>query len=489
MKEAKLKYIIIFLSLQILFSISAVCQKQTSIEFDKFRVGENSSKDSTTIGFTCKGKLKTNHTVEFEFLELENFKINPPKYLKSTITRSNHVMFSITKEDLKQPSIYKYKLNYRKGCKTTRPDNDFIYGFPLKSKFEQKTLLHKNGNDEINFPKTENDTVFATREGIISDISDEGQIEIQHIDCTYALYSNLKKNSSFFEIGESIRLGMPLAIIDNKNLSLSLYFYSDKNPEERISKNNTIKVGLPIQIYKPNLNRDRFLSANKSYSLINPKRITYSEMTGSEGISFSEQIEIFDTINFCHKQNNGKRKCGTFKFIGNKLFMIKDSLATGESVYNAQTKSIKDEYINPEGKVYIKATEREYGWPSRTIEGFAIFRDEFENVIHQDKINIIEEFISIPELVIEKTNSFIFKPINNSKYEEIKIEGLEFKILKFLLLCHNSNTSKKVYKGWRGLSSWTLSKYIRFHSKDYNIIFNLSVKPKFISQKLEGKNK
>ena len=223
-------------------------------------------------------------------------------------------------------------------------------------------------------------------------------------------------------------------------------------------------------------------------SLTNAPKMIYREGFGNHGTSFSERIIIFDTLNYCQTWNYRNKKCGIFKFMGDKLLLLEDS-----SILKVQTKKIDDDYINPNGEIRFTAfVENENDWFGESMVGNVILRDKYGNLLYKDELNIINEELIIPELTILEAASleFVYSKYREEEFNKMIFTGREFKIFKHLLLCHKSKTSKKMSNNRINHYHWgegpNLGKTITIPQEGFNVVLSLGVKPKFVSYKLEA---
>ena len=233
----------------LLFNVSYSQQKPLEISYKR--------NDDRSIDFSFKKKNPGVTYVIVTFNILENAK-NSTVYRKNIKGFSGNLLKLEPINDKKGIS-FSYSYRYFTGSSKAKPNEKFNYVLPFKNGSQIKVLdlnyLGKRfGNSEpknwksIQFLAKPNDTVYASRKGVVVEIKNEysednssefsyknraNYIIIQHADGTLAKYGVLKKNSIMIKLGDNVFPHTPIAVVgtydkpENSQLRFEVY-YLDK---------------------------------------------------------------------------------------------------------------------------------------------------------------------------------------------------------------------------------------------------------------------
>ncbi len=102
---------------------------------------------------------------------------------------------------------------------------------------------------EINFKMAAGDSIFACKEGVVSEIkTNEGYsyIEIFHSDGTFAKYENINKLKTWVKEGSKITSGQVLAAVGNNQANPTLNFTLYYVDEKKLDSDNNYSYLIPI---------------------------------------------------------------------------------------------------------------------------------------------------------------------------------------------------------------------------------------------------
>ena len=103
----------------------------------------------------------------------------------------------------------------------------FPYAFPVKK--DSKVMLAMDRRERVKtlrFRMEVGDTVYATRSGMACSVYDPRILLVYHQDHTFAAYLTMR--TCFVVPGESVQVGQPVGIANEKGVSIS-FFFLDEN--------------------------------------------------------------------------------------------------------------------------------------------------------------------------------------------------------------------------------------------------------------------
>tara|TARA_R110000868_G_scaffold61955_1_gene187739 strand:- start:600 stop:1541 length:942 start_codon:yes stop_codon:yes gene_type:complete len=236
---------------------------------------ERNPDNSVTFSYTKKSPGST--YIILKFKELTN---TSSSTIRRTINGRSGRLTTLKPMDPKSGIGFSYSYTFIDGNSRAKPETDFKYILPFKDgkKITVRTLNYlgkKFGNTEpknwasFQFLAEPNDTVYASRKGMVVKIVDEfnsdltaeynfknksNYIIIEHEDGTLARYGVLKKNSIMVKLGSKVYPLTPLAIAgsydkpENSQLRFSVY-YLDPDILELNNNKSTLKNQKHYYIY------------------------------------------------------------------------------------------------------------------------------------------------------------------------------------------------------------------------------------------------
>jgi len=244
------KILFFFLSISF-FTLSSYCQqKPVEITFKR--------NDDKSIDFYFKKTSPGSTYIIVNFNRLENAKTKP--IIKKTVKGFTGNLLKLEPYDDKKSINFSYTYSYILGNSKAKVESQFKYVLPFKHGKEVQVhdlnyLGEKFGNAEpknfksIQFLTSPNDTVYASRKGLVVEIKNEysedttteysyknkaNHIIIEHEDGTLAKYGVLKKNSILVKVGDKVYPSKPIAIAgtydkpENSQLRFEVYFLDNE---------------------------------------------------------------------------------------------------------------------------------------------------------------------------------------------------------------------------------------------------------------------
>lgn len=213
--------------------------------------------DDKTIDFYYNKTSPGSTFIIVNFNRLENAKSQP--IIKKTVKGFTGNLIKLEPYDERKGINFSYSYSYQLGTSKAKVENKFKYVLPFKHGKEVHALdleyLGKRfGNSTpknwkaIQFLTNPNDTVYASRKGLVVEIKNEfsedntteysykreaNHIIIEHEDGTLAKYGVLKRNSLMVKVGDKVYPSVPIAIAgtydkpENSQLRFEVY-YLDK---------------------------------------------------------------------------------------------------------------------------------------------------------------------------------------------------------------------------------------------------------------------
>lgn len=214
--------------------------------------------DDKTIDFYYKKTSPGSTHIIINFNRLENTKSK--SVIKKTIKGFAGNLLKLEPFDDKKSINFSYSYSYMLGNSKAKVENQFKYGLPFKQgkevqAFDLNYLGEKFGNTEpknwkaIQFLTSPNDTVYASRKGIVVETKNEfsedntteysykkgaNHIIIEHEDGTLAKYGVLKRNSFLVNVGDKVYPSIPIAIAgtydkpENSQLRFEVYYLNNE---------------------------------------------------------------------------------------------------------------------------------------------------------------------------------------------------------------------------------------------------------------------
>ncbi|WP_320052195.1 M23 family metallopeptidase [uncultured Acetobacteroides sp.] len=192
-----------------------------------------------------------------------------------------------------------YLLPVREG-KSTRIGSGTSIGSYLKKDLEDKAMGYV-------FEAEPNDTIYATRKGVVYDIVDgnedysiefykreQNRLSIYHKDGTISQYFRIKKGSALVKNGDEVEAGQPLALAAGKmggkaNFLISFYYFDER-------KARLQKKPFELTRYLPKFataeSQPTELAFNQTYTSTHPVDIVTLEMTKKEKKKYLEKKGI-----------------------------------------------------------------------------------------------------------------------------------------------------------------------------------------------------
>lgn len=246
LKEKKKVMLIVFL-------VAIFCShaQKKSIEISYKR---NSDK---SVDFYYKKPVPGSFYLNLKFIKLSNCLSFG---FSGFISSDSGLFLTLSPQDKKKGIRFGYKTSFVRGASNSKIDSLFVYTLPFKtgkkigvtqnSNVGEKYLDDKKPTNWKSYssPRINPDTIYAMRKGVVINIKNEfktdttfnksysskrNSIVVEHNDGTYAEYKNLKKNSFFVKLGQTIYPQTKLGIVDKirnskfgHSLVFSVYYYS-----------------------------------------------------------------------------------------------------------------------------------------------------------------------------------------------------------------------------------------------------------------------
>jgi hypothetical protein len=169
--------------------------------------------------------------VKVYFTELDNMSASCELPYVSTIDQGKHFLFTIQRDFIDLPGAFNYKFTSRIGAYPVNHDQAARYLFPLSKGKSTQAISFDFTNKRIankiiwGFTMSENDTIRASRNGIVCLITEKQQrdsmwygqntITLLHSDNTFGKYEMIANNSFLANLGDTIFAGDPLALVES----------------------------------------------------------------------------------------------------------------------------------------------------------------------------------------------------------------------------------------------------------------------------------
>jgi hypothetical protein len=209
-----------------------------------------------------------------------------------------------------QPFNISYSYTYFKGRLLEKINEDFIYLIPVKedkiTRFvESNSIREVIGKKEqedfyaFTFTMEEGDTVFASRRGVVSSVTNEfsspdgdylyvgnvNSVEIFHEDGTFALYRNFSNGGVFVKKGQFVKadeaLGRIGKIYDNVFVSMSINYLGRIDDQVGDGKKD---IGFKFVKPKFAINEveAKVLENRTKYTVVKPEGVVIQELSKRE---------------------------------------------------------------------------------------------------------------------------------------------------------------------------------------------------------------
>jgi hypothetical protein len=217
-----------------------------------------------------------------------------------------------------QSTNFNYTTQYIAGTTEVKFDPNAIYLLPVRPSSSTRVgtvtsvekYIKKEATDKVlgySFETEQNDTIYATRKGIVWDIDDskedyggeffksaQNKLYIYHKDGTIAQYTRIKQHSALVKNGDKVEAGQPIALAYNKQEDMAtflvIYSYYDKNKSKEAA--GTLQFTQYFPKFLVNDNKLTELTPTESYTSMHPTAVITLEMTKREKKKYLEKKGI-----------------------------------------------------------------------------------------------------------------------------------------------------------------------------------------------------
>ena len=162
----------------------------------------------------------------------------------------NTLFVAPDKSKIYNPAKEEFQYRYYRGIFPKKFNIETPYALPVKNgvRTAWRTDRHET-KKTLCFKIEKEDTVYATRGGILCKIPSSRFILIYHPDHTFAAYIGIR--DKFVKPGDDVRTGQAIGIARQDNISIS-FFFLDKNKFEA-----SADMGYPYSHFVPTFRTDR----------------------------------------------------------------------------------------------------------------------------------------------------------------------------------------------------------------------------------------
>jgi hypothetical protein len=227
--------------------------------------------------FSCVNYAYCNYILDLGFTAFDNLKCDQPLPFHGEVKPGFNKLFTISAIDAQAAVRFKYSNGFQKGCMHPVVNQNIIYLFPItpgkNAQVYEMSPSYKSADSAawyvLRLKMKPGDTIYAARKGVVNMVEDQngandaGQpsigtenfIEITQVDCSFARYGILKKNSSLVKPGQQVKAGQPIGLVGGdaygrgSELRFSVYYYQEENAS--VSKSGISHYIIP-QIWTKN---------------------------------------------------------------------------------------------------------------------------------------------------------------------------------------------------------------------------------------------
>ncbi len=250
---------------------------------------------------------------------LENLSSNNGSSITKTVyPNSTTSICKLSPIDKTKDINFNYSSSYIAGTTEVKYDPNAIYLLPVKPGSSTRVgtvtsveaYIKKEVTDKIlgySFETEQNDTIYATRKGVVWDIDDskedyggeffksaQNRLFIYHKDGTVAQYTRIKQHSALVKNGDKVEAGQPIALAYNKQETkatlLVIYSYYDKIKSREAA--GTFQFTQYFPKFLVNDNKLTELTPTESYTSMHPTAVITLEMTKREKKKYLEKKGI-----------------------------------------------------------------------------------------------------------------------------------------------------------------------------------------------------
>lgn len=256
------------------------------------------------------------YILEVNFTELINLRaMNSILPFKDVVPVGTHLLFVLTRENLRESPHFQYHIRYHAGCINQTVDTGYTYLLPVApgketQVFEETNIGHQLADESepkdwyvLGLKMQPGDTVFAARRGVVVSMRDtvnlkdsgyyftraSNYVEIYHNDCSFATYHVFKENGIFVQPGQQVEAGQPLGIAGGDNflsgthVSLSVHYYLEQDilKDGQPTGKKTYWAYIPTQFWIKGVGKTKLLNHNKYISEY-PAELITKEMSKKE---------------------------------------------------------------------------------------------------------------------------------------------------------------------------------------------------------------
>lgn len=264
----------------LLFFLSFLLLENTGLSGQRIIEIKFQQGDKNDYVFSAYNHAFCNYTLEIYFPLFTNVKADRPLPYKTEVKPGMNKLFTLLPVNPSEPVKFNYSSNNYKGCMHTVADTAFPYLLPIEPGKEAQVyeLSNQNGWYGIRIKMKPDDTLYAARRGVVTDVLDgdttndagvasaghENYIEIVHTDCSFGHYGILKRNGALVKPGQLVKAGQPIGLVGGdpygRGSEVRFSVYYNQEADALQNGENSLKTSMifvPFQCWTKNNGKGR----------------------------------------------------------------------------------------------------------------------------------------------------------------------------------------------------------------------------------------
>ncbi|MBP6385366.1 MAG: M23 family metallopeptidase [Pseudarcicella sp.] len=248
--------------MKIFFSAIVIAMLSLNLTFSqkKINIFTHTVTGKPDVVFEINNPFFCDFYIDIQLKNLINLSLDSSFTPLKIVPPGNHTLLKLVAVKSKLITNYGYKYAMYKGRPLSAKPSIAALKLPFNEnknvevvcpELSLEDLVNQKETDyhEINFKMAAGDSIFACKEGVVSEIkTNEGYsyIEIFHSDGTFARYENINKLKTWVKEGSKILTGQALAAVGNNQTSPTLSFTLYYVDQKKLDLENNYSYLIPL---------------------------------------------------------------------------------------------------------------------------------------------------------------------------------------------------------------------------------------------------